>query len=199
MRYISLGLAIVLTVVVVRGFGPASAGDQKTNAIPQTSIAIINVEKIIKNHPKYGIAKKEINDAIAMNQAKLKEMKQKEKALQADLKKAIQLKDPIAIQAAQKAYDEMNAQADAMREKVSPAGVAKVTAEKLQGLHKEVELVVAKYATAHNISLVLSVSSDSSKYSADKTAVPGSLTPIYSAPGVDITNEVLKLLTKHDR
>jgi Skp family chaperone for outer membrane proteins len=174
--FLALGLTAVRAGFPVYAQQP---GEKKPSA-PKRTVAVVDVDRLFKGHPKHEVMLKEINDTrirlAAEDGALLTAVNELGFAVDVALKKG----DRDTARALQEKRNQAEKGWLTFRAKVKQ-DLDKLTNDRTQDIMLDVKKTVHEYAVKQAIEVVLS-------YKAEP--------PVYAAPGVDITEEVLAILTK---
>jgi Skp family chaperone for outer membrane proteins len=171
-------------------------------AEPRTRVAIINLAYVVKHYAKFDAFQAEIKAAAAPYQAKDAQFKSEAERLAketADPKTTAEKRD-----ANEKRLRELQRLAEDNKNDAQKV-LAKKQEDQLKILYMDVRAVVERYAQSHNFEMVLHYndainSTDywSAQNIASKIQQRG-LMPMYSAAGMDISQEIVKTLNQSYR
>jgi len=192
-----LGSLIVAAVVIFGASHLWAENKAKKPVAPRTRIGLLNLTFVIKNYDKYKQFQDEVKVLLEPFQTK-----------DADLRQQLaELRKRAEAQPSQR--EELERQAKDIQRKMEDNGLAiklklgKKSDEEMQLLYKDVAEAVERYATAHDLELVLHYNDavtkkefDSAKNIARKLNT-GSLMPIYMVSGIDISTEIVDDLNQH--
>jgi Skp family chaperone for outer membrane proteins len=166
-------------------------------AEPRTRVAIINLAYVIKHYAKFEAFQAEIKGAANPYQAKEASYRTEAEGL------AKQNADPKTTQEKREANEKRLRELQRLAEDNKADGqktLAKKQEDQLKILYLDVRSVVERYAQSHNFEMVLHYN-DAIKpedyWGAQNIASKiqqRSLMPMYSAPGMDISQEIVKTL-----
>ena len=196
------GVALILGTLVIAG---RSSSEPKKTPAPRTRIALINLSQVIKGYHKYQDFQTEIKDDIKKFQDKNREIQDNLSAVQKTLADA-------TATAAQKIDGEKQVR-DLKRQLEDLNSEAKTTLGKKSDnqmvfLYKEVQQAAQRYAQAHDIEMVLHYNDADEKtteaeyWSSANVArkmQAGALMPVYIAPGLDVSAEIIETLNASRR
>jgi Skp family chaperone for outer membrane proteins len=193
---------VALAVVVGAGRLWAESKEQKPAKAakvqaPRTRIALINLTYVIKNYKKYTEFQEDIKTVIAPYQ-------ERDKKLRAKVEKLKQRKPdstlvPAKAEDVESALKKLNREKEILDEKAKKA-IGKKSDETMKILYLDVVQAAQRYAAAHDFDLVLHYNDATNEE--DYVSVPniarklntGALMPVFAAPGMDVSKEVVALL-----
>jgi Skp family chaperone for outer membrane proteins len=168
---------------------------------PRTRVGLVNLSHAIKSYDKFKFYQEDVKTALKPYQEREAELKKKGDALAeevkspetaADRKPALQKK----LLGLQREMEDNKAEAQRI--------IAEKQNKQLKVLYQDVEKVVRRYAKARGFDLVLHYN-DLVKEEAYTTEnilrkmQAGACMPLYTAPGIDITDEVMTALNEDFR
>jgi Skp family chaperone for outer membrane proteins len=205
---------VVFAVAALVGAGRLAAdGDDNKNETPRTRIGLVNLTYAIKNYYKFKDFQEEIKDIVAPYQQTDAHLRRQHEKLRAEAerlereaseggKKAIlanEKREALEIKGKQlqRELEDNSAEIKSKLEKLSN--------EEMRILFRDVEEAVKRYATKHDLDVVLQYNDAitredllSSQNIARKLQ-SGALMPIYSTAGIDISKDITDLLNRNRR
>jgi outer membrane protein len=175
-------------------WGATAAQNQGSrSAPPPGGIALVDVAYVFKNYNKF-------NGNYELMKKDVKQREQEIVELQEELKKLVQQKSTFTPDSPNyKQLDQKLAQKKAELELLAANSRDEFTRKEASLYHQtyqEVEAVIQQYADRNGIMLVLRASRDDESKSSNPQEVIKEVSQqvVYSAPGMDITDQVLALL-----
>lgn len=192
-------LIVALAVLIGAGRLWADGKDEwPAKSTPRTRVALVNLTYVIKNYKKYAQFQEEIKKAIAPFQEhdlKLRERAEKlAKSKDSSIIPAKAEDIEEKIKKIQREVEDNNAKAK--------KNLGKRTDQKIKIIYLDVTQAAQQYALAHGFDLVLHYNDALTKedyFSAaniSRKLQSGALMPFYSAPGMDITMDLTKILNE---
>jgi Skp family chaperone for outer membrane proteins len=189
----------VVLVLSALGFVSRSWSEvTKQPPAPRSKVAMVNLMQVIKNYKKFTAFQEDIKSEIEPFQKRDKEYKTQIEDLAKDLKDGELTAD---------AREEIEAKLRKLRNKMEDNSekakklLSKSNDKQMLTLYKEVHKAVGDYAKAHDLELVFhynDAAEDSDEYwtpaNVARKMQAGSAMPVYMAPGLDITKEIIKIL-----
>jgi len=181
-------------------YNPAGAPAAQPVAPPQTRIAIVNLDFILKHYVKMDSYRNEFKKKYQGYEEEMKQMKAKLDALQA------QAQTPTATAGQREDLERQAKQIQrAMQDKndEAKAALTKFDGDMETLIFREIEVMVQSYARSRGIELVLSyrdVSDPAEQYNPaniQRKMMMGACMPIYHHPGMDISQEVASILNSN--
>jgi Skp family chaperone for outer membrane proteins len=192
--------SLIVALAALAGAGRlwAESKEQKPAKAPQrTRVALVNLTHVIKNYKRYG----QFRDEMKRIAAPFQERDQKLRAQAEKLNKA-KGNSPI-IPAKSEDIDEklkkIQREAEDNQVKAKKA-LSKKTDEDMKTIYMDIEEATKRYSASHDIDLVMHYNDAVTKedyYSTPNIArklQSGPLMPIYAAPGLDISQELVEIL-----
>jgi Skp family chaperone for outer membrane proteins len=195
-------LALAVLCYAGRSWGQAQSSSQPNSptqaaaaATPKTRIALLNLTYVIKNYLKYVNFQKEIQTAI-------EPFKQKD----TDLRKQLEKKAEAAKTAPAAEREALEREAKELQRKLednsveAKAQLGKKSDDEMKILFMDVYEAARRYAVAHEFEMVLhyndAVTPEDfmSPQNIARKLNTGALMPLYAAPGMDISREVVEML-----
>jgi Skp family chaperone for outer membrane proteins len=171
-------------------------------AVPKTKVALINFGHVVRNYEKHKTFQKELRTTIARLQAKNDALRLEAEKLSKETVDAETT--PERRKHIEKRLKEMTRamkhDASAFREAIN-----KKQGEQLKVIYKDVQAAAQRYAKDHGIELVLhytdAVAPDEldSPDNVARKLQAGACLPLYAAPGVDVSKEILAALNDNLR
>jgi Skp family chaperone for outer membrane proteins len=165
-------------------------------AKPKSRVALINLTFVIKNYEKFKAFQEEMKAAVAPFQ-------EKDKALKSEGEKlARKRQDEQDAERREKIEEQLDKLKRAIEDnkKAATRTLTRKQEEQVKALFKDVQEAVARYARAHDIELVLHYNDaitpadlDSAQNITRKMQA-GACMPLYTAPGIDVSKEILAAL-----
>lgn len=190
--------SVIVAVAVVFGISQLWAESKKKSA-PRTRIGLFNLTFVIKNYGKYKQFQEEIRKAAAPFQERESELRSELKDLQA---KAAQ-KEPEQRKELERQFQDLQRKLQENTGKAQQK-LGKRNEEVMKIIYKEVEEAAERYATAHDLDLVLHYNDAAAKEDnenaqsvARKLGIPA-LLPSYMVPGMDISTEIVTDLNQRN-
>jgi Skp family chaperone for outer membrane proteins len=193
---------LIVAAAVVFGASRLWAENKEKKPAPRTRIGLLNLTCVIKNYNKYKRFQEEIKEIVEPFQ-------NRDAELRAELEKVrAQAKDPSLVPAKNEKGDdksqkkELEKKAKEIQRQLDDNSaeaklkLGKRSDDEMKILFKDVEKAVERYATAHELDLVMHYNDAVTKEdfeSAQNIARKlntGALMPIYMVSGIDITTEI---------
>jgi Skp family chaperone for outer membrane proteins len=193
------GIAALVAGLYIGSRLTAQQGSGAAAPQPQTRVAVMNLPKVIKDYHKTVKQEDEIKQEAQKYEPVLKELSTKINNL-----KSTPISDPVKVAAAKEELKKLERDMADRTEERNSKIQAKST-EAMQTLYKDVEGAVSALARSRNIELVFFYNDaidPNSKYNPEvlRMKVGSSGMPIYTAPGLEITAEVVNVLNyNYDR
>ena len=198
-------LVVALAALVGAGRLWAESKEQKpAKAALRTRVGLVNLTYVIKNYGKYQQFQHEMKESVATFQAR-------DRKLRAQAEKLTKGKDNSPIIPA-KSEDVQEKLKKIQREiEDNSAKARKVLGKKgdeeMKMVYMDLEEATKRYAEAHDLDLVMHYNDATTKeecYSVpniSRKLQSGALMPLYAAPGMDISEELVKILNAslHDK
>jgi Skp family chaperone for outer membrane proteins len=193
--------AVAATLVGVAWFGSHAARTtgEPARAAPRTRIALVNMTYVMKYYPKFAAYQNELKKVLEPFQVTDKDLRAK-----AD-KIAKEVNDPSTpANDREKLSEELKKIKHAIEENSQEAKtiLSKRGDEHMTALYMAVVSAASRYARAHDFELVLHYNDVITREDFQSPAnigrklQNGALTPLYAAPGLDISKEVVENLIK---
>jgi Skp family chaperone for outer membrane proteins len=193
------GVALVAFALVFVG---RSTSEPKKAPAPRSRIALINLSTVIRGYQKYKDFQARTKEEIEDYQKKDKEMRAQLEPLGKEL-----LDTELPDQKRREVEDKIKQLKRALEDNQSEAKavLGKKSDEQMVILYKEVQQAVARYAKANDLELVLHFNDADAKTQAAEFWSPanvarkmqaGACMPMYAAPGLDISEEIIEALNK---
>jgi Skp family chaperone for outer membrane proteins len=200
MRAMFRTVSFVVAVAVAIGVGRLWAEDKEkkpAKPAPRTRVALINLTYVIKNYTKYTEFQEEIKDIVKPFQEK-----------DAELRRRAELVSKAAqeVGLAEEKKEELESKLKKMKHQMEDNNaeakkvLGKKTDAELKILYLDVTEAAQGYAREHNYEMVLHYNDAVTKedyFSAKNVArkvQTGALMPLYAAPGLDVSTEILNRL-----
>jgi Skp family chaperone for outer membrane proteins len=172
--------------------------DRAGQPSPRTRVALVNLSYVVKNYEKFKDFQQEIKEAAEPYQKRDVDLKARAESL------AKQLQDPNV--AAEK-KPEIEKKLRQTQRKIEDNGaeakqtLTKRSEEHTKTLYVDVEKAAKRHAAAHDLELVLHYNevTEEELYSPANIArklQAGALMPLYMAPGVDVSKQLLEALNR---
>ncbi len=195
------GVVVALAVLIGAGRLGAEGKDKKA-VKPEdagTRIALINLTYVIKSYDKYKHFREDIKKACAPLEAAQKELSKEAEELQKQVtpnnsqERKAQIEHKLKV--IQRNVEDTQAEAKRV--------LGKKSDEMMKNIYMDVMEAAARYAVAHNLDLVLQYNDETneqdllSPMSIARKIQTGGLRPLYAAPGMDISMELVKILNEN--
>ena len=192
----------VALVAVALVFVGRSTSEPKKAPAPRSRIAIINLSTVVKGYQKYQDFQAQVKEEIEGYQKKDKELRAQVEQLNREYEDKEQPE-----QNRQEIADKLTQLKRAIEDNASKAkaSLGKKSDEQMIMLYKEVQQAVTRYAKANDLDLVLHFNDADEKTQAAERWSPqnvsrkmqaGACMPMYMAPGLDISEEIVEALNK---
>jgi uncharacterized protein with WD repeat/Skp family chaperone for outer membrane proteins len=197
MKHIIRGGIGVFLALTLTASSWAAAPAHVPAAKPGTKVAIVNLTYVIKNYQKFKKFQEEIKDAVLPYQEKDSAYKAEGEKLAAEAKD-----DKTTLfrrREIENRIEELN-KAIASNKKTAEKDLTTVQHKQLKVLYMDVEEAARRYARENKIDLVLhynDAATTKDLYSEQNIArkmQAGALMPLFAAPGVDISKDLLTVL-----
>jgi Skp family chaperone for outer membrane proteins len=194
--FLAIGLVVYLAAQLTAQ-EKGGSGTKPAPASPRTRIAIFNLSHVIENYGRFKDFLEETKKDIASYDEQLKPLVEKYEKYSKELAATKQV-DDSKKDAIKEEMKKVERDIKDLREKGQEA-VVKKEAYQFKMIYKDVEDTVAKYAKAYGIELVMHYND----FTGEKKETPQNarnkfgyapLFPVYSAPGIDVTNDILTSL-----
>lgn len=206
------GLIVLLAALVAVG-RLSAGGDENKNEEPQTRIGLVNLTYVIKNYDKYKDFQEEIRDIIAPFQQKDAQLREKIEQLRLEgqqLSEQASRGGKQADAAAKKLKTVEKKGKQFVREMEDNQAEAKLhlakrSDDEMKILFLDVLEAVKRYSNSHDLDAVLHYNDALTRdelFSGQNIARKlntGALMPLISAPGIDISKDILDLLQFGER
>ena len=176
---------------------PAPASEAK----PKTKVALINISHVLKSYDKFKTFRNDLLAAMVPYQAKIAAFKTEGQKLETEAKNvkttaARRLQIEKRFKELKKADQDNNAAAE--------KEVRRMQEEQLSTLYGDVEVACRRYAVSNGIELVMHYNDGTTKDEVNASEniarkMHGALMPLYAAPGIDITKEIIAVLNDNYR
>lgn len=219
--------SLVVVLAAAIGAGRLSAEGKndkpKSEAQPRTRIALLNLTYVIKNYDKYNQFQVEIKKMIEPFKSRDQELREEleELGVQAEKMKeplspivpakAEQIEGTLPPKSASKLPEDVEKRVKVLRREIEDNSaeakqvLGKRSDREMQVLFQDVAEAARRYARANDIELVLHYNDAVTKADYDsaqnigRKLNTGSLCPLYSVPGMDISKELVKQLNEEFR
>jgi len=196
-------LVLILAALIGAGRLWAESKEQKlAKPVPRTRVALLNLTAVIKNYDKYKYFQEEIKKVVDPFLRKELHLRQKAEALQKKFEEAANAAQPISREEYEEQAKELRRKKEDLDTKARKA-VGKKNDEAMKALFLDVEEAAKRYAIAHDFDLLLHYNDATTEEDmncvqniARKLKTEGFL-PIYSAPGIDISKDIIELLNRN--
>jgi Skp family chaperone for outer membrane proteins len=186
---------------LIGGGRRAAEGEEEKSPKPRTRIGLLNVRYICKNCNKCKVDTEKTLKTLRPFQKTDAELRKRveslsEKKQAADLSEKRKEKLDRELKLLQREIEDNTAEAKQVMGKMSD--------EMFKGLYLDVQEAAKRYAIAHHLDLVLHYSDPSpdeevmSESSIPRKKADAGLRRLYSAPGIDITEDIVAILN-HDK
>jgi len=190
-------VALGVMVYVGRLWAQQTGGARTAAPEPRTRVALLNLTYVVKNYKKYQTFQEEIKKAIDPYQLKDAGKKKEAEALAKEAQLPATTAERRAaiekqMRTLQRELEDNKAEAKAFLDKKSD--------DQLKILYMDVQAAAHRYALAHNFELVLHYNDATtpeefhSPQNIARKMQAGACMPLYAAPGMDISNEVVTAL-----
>jgi Skp family chaperone for outer membrane proteins len=172
---------------------------EKAAVRPRTRVALLNISYVVKYYDKFKSYQEEMKAAFKPFQDRDKELKTQLEELTkhaADVTLPVDRRDALAEKAkkAKQAIEDNGKEAKAL--------IGKKTDEQMKAIYLDITEAVRRHATAHDLELVLHYNDATTRE--DSLSPPniarklqaGSLLPVYAAPGLDITKDLVEEMNR---
>jgi Skp family chaperone for outer membrane proteins len=193
--------AVLLLLVTVLLAGRSWSDTKAPAPRPRSRIAVLNIQYVIKNWKQFEIYNGEMKKA-------LKPYQDKDASLKATAEKASQVAqdNTAAAEQREQAVRELKDLRRAVDENKAKAQkeLGKLQEQQLKSIYQAVEEVTRRYARDHDLDLVLHYLDSTGAERSDPRNIArkmqtNALFPLYTAPGLDITKEILAALNDKAR
>jgi Skp family chaperone for outer membrane proteins len=195
--------SVVVAVAVLVGAGRLWAeGKDKKPAKPAdsgTRIALVNLTYVVKNYEKYKHFQEDIKKVLAPFQETEKELRKEAEGLSKQITPNTPAEERTEIEGKlkdlQRQLEDNNAKAKRVLSKKSD--------EQLKIIYADLTEAAQRYAVGHNFDLVLHYNDATTKeeilssQNIARKIQTGALVPLYAAPGMDISVELVKNLNEN--
>jgi Skp family chaperone for outer membrane proteins len=190
-------------ILVVLAFAGGSAADSKP-ATPGTRIALVNLTYVFKNYKKHIAVTAELREHARQYEKRASELSAHLAILGRELEPPVptpEKKERVEqeMRSLQRQLEDVKVEARAVLEKKQNKVLVEV--------FREIQQTTERYAKDHNIDLVLQYNEDV-EYDGPLSSAPANILrkvqsngclPLYAAPGLDITKEIVAILNEKDR
>ena len=169
---------------------------QAPQAAPRTRIALINLTYVIKNYQKYKNFQEEIKSVFAPFEGTQQQLRKEAEELQKQVTPTTSSEKKAEVE--HKLKDLQRKAEDSQAEAKLVLG--KKSDDQMRIIYQDVTDAAARYATAHEFDLVLHYNDATTREDYNsamniaRKIQTGALMPVYAAPGMDISEEVVKML-----
>ena len=192
------GFVVALAAAI--GVGRLWAEDKGKKAAkpaPRTRIALLNLTYVIKNYSKYNEFQEEIKDTVKPFQEKDAELRARGAILNAEAQElGLSEEKKERLETRLKKMKQQMEDNNAEAKKV----LGKKTDAEMKILYSDVQEAAQNYATAHNFEMVLHYNDAVTKedyfspMNISRKVQTSALMPLYAAPGLDISTEIVNWL-----
>jgi Skp family chaperone for outer membrane proteins len=194
---------VVVALAVLAGAGRlwAEGKDKKPakSTDSGTRIGLLNLTYVIKNYEKYKHFQEEIKEVFAPFEETQKELRKEAEGLNKQITPTTPAEEKGEIE--RKLKDIQRKAEDAQAEAKRVLG--KKSDEQMKIIYLDVTEAAQHYAVAHNLDLVLHYNDATTKpdflsaMNIARKIQTGALMPLYAAPGMDMSVELVKILNEN--
>jgi outer membrane protein len=191
------GVVVLLGALILTG--RSWSDTEKPAPKPKTRIGVVNLAFVVKNYEKFPLFQQEIQEAAKPFQEK--DAKYKKEAEELTREAQDPQTTPARRAAIEKKLKTLQRKAEDNKSEAQQA-LARKQERQLKALYEDVEAATRRYATARGLELVLHYNDaitqadlKSPQNITGKMQQRGCM-PLYSAPGIDISKEIVAALNK---
>jgi Skp family chaperone for outer membrane proteins len=183
--------------------GPRSrTAEQPAGAAPRCRVGLVNMTFVLRNFEKFAAAQKELQELVKPFQEREKNLRKEAEELTGKLKNSeLPAGQRDEIQKKLKSLQEVHA----VNEKEARATLEAKSASQMTELFGDVQKSAQRYAAAHDLELVLQYNEALTEKDRLSTAninrklQNGACLPLYAAPGLDISKDIVDDLNRPRR
>lgn len=197
MKKFIVGGAVLLTAVALIGVGRSWSQDKPEPPAPRMRIGLINLTYVVTNYDKYKSYKEGMKAEAKPYEERIKAMQEQGAALKEKYDKM----DPFSDKRGEIEKEVKKLQDDMVKAtEEAKQQLGKKAAMQMVEIYKEVRSACERYAQAHALEMVLQYNEPLNQDELDgapnveRKIGAGALIPLYTAPGLDVTKEVLAVL-----
>jgi Skp family chaperone for outer membrane proteins len=176
---------------------PAKSGAAAVTPQPQSKVAVLNLSYVIKNYKKWTTFQTEYKAKLEAYDGELKKLKGQLDLKQQNLPKV----DPGQKEQMER---EMRDIQRAMQDKTEDGkkALAEMEAKQFSTIYKDVQDMTTRYAKSRNIEIVMHYNDGTTEAEVNnpmnigRKMGQGACFPLYTAPGIDISQDVLAYLNQ---
>jgi outer membrane protein len=202
MRKLFCVAVVILVLGVITSAGSSRTETKPKPAVPRTNFALVNLAYVLKNYDKATAIRDDVKDEVETVQKREKDLRAELKDLTKQLSEE---KDADKREEIEKAGRKLSHQLEELKADAQSA-IMKKQDKSFTALYAEIREAVQRYAIANDIALVMHYNDampDSPEFNSPANVLrkvqAGATMPLYMAPGMDISKEVLEILNENYR
>lgn len=195
--------SLILAAAILIGAGRLWAESKERKTAPRTRVALLNLTYVLKNYDKYKHFQEDIKHVMEPAQERDKKLRaQLEKLrVQAEKQKENSSIVPAKAEDLEEKAKKIQRELEDNSQKAKKI-LGKKTEEEMKSLFRDVEQAAKRYAEIHDIDIVMHYNdaTTAEEYMSSQNIArklqTGALMPIYWTRGVDISKDLVEMMSK---